>query len=292
MKRIDDILREAAGKRPVFSFEFFPPKNEAGEQQLFAAIADLQPLSPDYVSVTYGAGGSTRDRTVQWVERIQSQHGITAMAHYTSIGATRAEVRSMLDQFHQAGVRNIIALRGDWPQGAAEYTPPADGFRFGSDLVAFIRTERPEFCLAGGCYPEKHPEANSLQEDLAHLKIKIDAGADFLITQLFFDNERYFEFVRLARGAGIHCPIIPGIMPIANFKQIARITQMAGCTIPAELSARLEACGEDREKVFAVSLEYSIVQCKGLLAGGVPGIHFYTLNQSRLTMEILKAIRR
>ncbi|MBX7058521.1 MAG: methylenetetrahydrofolate reductase [NAD(P)H] [Leptospirales bacterium] len=291
MKKISNILGECAGHRPVFSFEFYPPKNEAGEEQLFLSIAELGKLRPDFVSVTYGAGGSTRERTVRWVEEIQQRHGITTMAHYTSIGASRGEVRAMLDQLSTSGVQNIIALRGDWPQDQAGYTPPVDGFRYGSELIAFIRSERPEFCLAGGCYPEKHPEAASAEADLANLKRKADAGADFLVSQLFFDNELYFSFLDRARAAGIRCPILPGIMPVGNYKQIARITQMAGCRIPEDLVHRLEACGEDREKVFQTSLEYSTRQCRQLLERGVPGIHFYTLNQSKLTMEILKAIR-
>ncbi len=292
MKRISEILSEAQGARPLFSFEFFPPKNPAGEEQLFRTVETLRDLKPDYISVTYGAGGATRDRTVEWVRRIQDDFGLVAMAHYTSIGARPAEVLAILDDLASAGIRNIMALRGDMPKDDPNYAPPADGFRYGSELISFIRRNRPEFCLGGGCYPEVHPEAASAEADLASLKVKEEAGVDFLVTQLFFDNQKFFDFERRARALGVTRPIVPGIMPIANYKQITRITAMSGCTIPVELSQALEACGDDQARVLAVSRDYSVRQCRELLARGVPGIHFYTLNQSQLTQEILREIRR
>ncbi|MCB1308862.1 MAG: methylenetetrahydrofolate reductase [NAD(P)H] [Leptospiraceae bacterium] len=291
-RKIGDIYTEAARTgRPVFSFEFFPPKNEKGEAQLYATLEELRAHHPDFVSVTYGAGGSTRDRTLEWVRAIQDRFGMLAMAHYTCIGSSRVDVEKMLSDLYSAGIRNIMSLRGDMPADNPDYQPPADGFFYANELIAFIRETRPDFCLGGACYPEKHQEAPSPDVDLRNLKRKVDAGAEFLVSQLFFLNERYFDFVKRCRDIGIEVPIVPGIMPITNFKQIERFTTMAGCEMPGGLVKELGKVAEDKEALQRISLEFSIKQCRELLDGGAPGIHFYTLNQSYATMHILDALR-
>ena len=277
---------------PVFSFEFFPPKTESGDRALLATLAELRPLRPDFVSVTYGAGGSTRDRTVELVAYILGELGIEAMAHLTCVGASRAELAAVLDRLEAAGIGNVIALRGDPPLGEDGFAPHPDGLEYASELVALIREQRRPFCVAAACYPEKHIEAVSATNDLEHLRAKVAAGADFLITQLFFDNRVYFEFVERARAAGIEVPIIAGIMPITNLSQIERFTQRCGATIPPELHARLEPHREDPDRIESLSTEYAIAQCRELIDGGAPGVHFYTLNRSRATRNILTALRR
>lgn len=284
-------MSQAAGKRPVFSFEFFPPKNEKGEAQLYSTIESLRELQPDYVSVTYGAGGSTRSRTREWVQRIQDDYQILAMAHYTSIGATRAEVDAYIKELWDAGIRNIIALRGDLPKDQPNYAPPADGFHYGSELIRHIRSTGMDFSVAGGFYPEVHADAPSPEADFQNLQTKAKAGADFLISQLFFDNRVYFDFVKRWHAAGMTTPLVPGVMPITQPSQIERFTSMAGCVIPPDFVQALQACGEDRDRLLEISLEYSVRQCRELLAGGAPGIHFYTLNQSHITAKILKALK-
>jgi len=276
---------------PVFSFEFFPPKTEGGDRALLATLAELRPLRPDFVSVTYGAGGSTRDRTVELVAYIQSDLGIEAMAHLTCVGASRAELSSVLDRLEAAGIRNVIALRGDPPAGDEAFRPHPEGLSYASQLVELIRSQNRPFCVAAACYPEKHLEAVSFDTDLEALRRKVHAGTDFLITQLFFDNRCYFDFVRRARAAGIQVPIIAGIMPITNLSQIERFTQRCGATIPARLHRALEPHREDPDKVESLSIDYSITQCRDLLGSGAPGVHFYTLNRSRATRDILTALR-
>ena len=277
---------------PVFSFEFFPPKTEAGDRALLSTLAELRPLRPDFVSVTYGAGGSTRDRTVELVAYIHSHLGIESMAHLTCVGASRAELGAVLDHLEAAGISNIIALRGDAPAGEEGFAPHPDGLSHASDLIALIRAQKRPFCVAAACYPEKHIEAVSMEEDLEHLRAKVAAGTDFLITQLFFDNRVYFDFVRRARAVGIEVPVVAGIMPITNLAQIERFTQRCGATIPAALHSRLEPHRENPEKVESLSIAYAIAQCRELIDAGAPGVHFYTLNRSRATRDILTALRR
>jgi len=286
--RIASLLQRG---EPVFSFEFFPPKTEAGDRALLATLAELRPLRPDFVSVTYGAGGSTRDRTVELVAYILDKLGIEAMAHLTCVGASREQLASVLDRLEAAGIANVIALRGDPPLGEEGFEPHPEGLSHANELVSLIRNQQRPFCVAAACYPERHVEAVSMEDDLTHLRAKVDAGADFLITQLFFDNRVYFDFVRRARAAGIEVPIVAGIMPITNLSQIERFTQRCGATIPAELHSRLEPHREDPEKIESLSIEYSIAQCRELLGAGVPGVHFYTLNRSRATRDILTALR-
>jgi len=285
--KIIDLLGRGA---PAFSFEFFPPKGEAGMAVLFETLGDLRDYRPSYVSVTYGAGGSTRELTVELVRRIKHELGMEAMAHLTCVGATQAEIGQVLDSLRAAGIDNVIALRGDPPKGETEFQRTAGGFAHASELVTFVR-QNYGFCIAGACYPESHPEAISAEQDLAALKVKVDCGAQFLITQLFFEADAYFRFVERARQVGITVPIVAGIMPITNVAQIKRFTSMCGASIPAELLAELELHEDDQKKVREIGVRSAVELCTKLLLGGVPGIHFYTLNRSHATREILDALR-
>ena len=279
------------GKR-LFSFEFFPPKTEAGAANLARTIRDLKDLAPDFVSVTYGAGGSTLDRTVDLVTRIQREEGMCAMAHLTAMAATREQIASMVDHLVRSGIENMIPLRGDPPADAQDFVQPPGGFLHASDLVAFIRQRHGNrLCLAGAGYPEGHPQCRDLDRDMENLMTKVRAGIDFIITQLFFDNRYYFDFVARARKAGITIPIIPGIMPITDAAQIERITRMCGATVPPLLRAELDRRRADPAATMQLGLAQATAQCIGLLAGGAPGIHFYTLNQSPATRMILTALR-
>lgn len=286
-QRIADLFR--AGE-PLFSFEFFPPRTDAAARTLARTVAELAPLNPAFVSVTYGAGGSTRALTLETVSRIRAETGITVMAHLTCVGHDRAELRRILAELRRAGVRNLMALRGDPPQGEAAFVPPADGFAHADELIRFVRAEGFDFCIGAACYPEGHLESEDRAQDLAHLAGKVAAGAEFLITQLFFDNAFYFDFLRRARAVGITVPILPGIMPITDVAQVQRITRLCGATLPTRLQLQLERCGT-MEEVFQVGLRWAIMQCRELLAEGAPGIHFYTLNRSPATRLILGAIR-
>jgi methylenetetrahydrofolate reductase (NADPH) len=287
MRIVDKLVAGA----PAFSFEFFPPKGESGKEELYRTIAALRGYEPAYVSVTYGAGGSTRRLTVDLVRRIKTEAGLETMAHLTCVGSTQQEIGQVLDEIRDAGVENVLALRGDPPKGESCFVKTEGGFAYASELVRFIR-ERYTFCLAAACYPEKHVEAPDADADLANLKRKVDAGVELLVTQLFFRNADYFGFVDRARAVGITVPIIPGIMPITNLSQIKRFTSMCGAQIPEDLLLRLEATGGDAEAVRRIGVEHAIEQCRALLAGGAPGVHFYTLNRSRATVEILEALRR
>jgi methylenetetrahydrofolate reductase (NADPH) len=285
--RIDEIL--VAG-RPVFSFEFFPPKTEAGERNLYAALAELKTLEPSFVSVTYGAGGSTRDKTIEIVKRIREKYGLEAMAHFTCVGATEEELRATLTEMQDAGIDNVLALRGDPPAGEDVWIKTDGGLEYSCELVALIADSYP-FAIGAACFPETHIHAESPQADLEHLAEKVRAGVDFLITQMFFDNASYFEFIARARTAGIEVPIIPGIMPITRVGQIERMAEMSGAVIPADLRRELRARGEDPEAVLDFGVAYATLQCAELLAAGAPGIHFYTLNRSPATRAILSALK-
>lgn len=276
---------------PCFSFEFFPPKTDEGTANLLKTLEELAPLEPGFVSVTYGAGGSTRDRTVELVTRIKQTTGIEAMAHLTCVGHTREELRDILRRLEEAKMDNVLALRGDPPAGQKEFIVTPGGFRNATELVRFIREEDFNFCLGGACYPEGHVETHSRDEDLKHLKAKVDAGLDFIITQLFFDNAFYFDFVERARRAGINVPIVPGIMPITNFDQVHRFTRMCGSTVPMRLGLQLERVKDQPDAVVQLGVAHATVQCMELLARGVPGIHFYTLNKSPATRMIVGALR-
>ncbi len=287
--RIRDLF-DADG--PLFSFEFFPPKTEQGERLLLETIGRLRDLHPSFVSVTYGAGGSTRNKTIEIVTRVKRDFGIEAMAHLTCVGHDRAEIAQLLDRLRDSGIENVLSLRGDPPQGESAFTPPENGFAYAAELVRFIREQGYDFCLGGAGYPEGHQECADRELDLEHLRQKVDAGLDFVITQLFFDNADYFDFVPRARRIGIRVPIIPGIMPITNVAQIERISKMCGARIPEDLRRRMRAHADDEAAVRAIGIEHASRQCRELLAGGVPGIHFYTLNQSPATAAILAELRR
>jgi methylenetetrahydrofolate reductase (NADPH) len=285
--RIDQIL--AAGK-PVFSFEFFPPKTDAGERNLYAALSELKTLEPSFVSVTYGAGGSTREKTIEIVKRIREEYGLEAMAHFTCVGATVPELRGTLQEMREAGIDNVLALRGDPPVGEEVWQKTEGGFEYSRELVELIAADYP-FAIGAACFPETHIHATSPEDDLEHLAEKMRAGVDFLITQLFFDNSVYFRFIERARAAGIEVPIIPGIMPITRVGQVERMAKMCGSTIPEALLRELHAREDDAEAVLDFGVAYATLQCAELLAAGAPGIHFYTLNRSPATRAILSALK-
>lgn len=266
---------------PLRSLEFFPPKDDAGVEALRQTALTLKRIAPDFVSVTYGAGGSTRERTAQVSRLLREEIGFTVMPHLTCVGHSRFELNDVADQLHSGGYRNIMTLRGDPPRGDTAFKPTADGLRFASELVSLLKARHPDFCLGVGGYPEKHPEAPSLEVDLDNLKRKIDAGADFITTQLFFDNAVYYRFVDQCHARGIHVPIVPGIMPVLSLKQIKRFTEMCGATLPTTLIKRLEAAGDHPEVVEALGIEWALGQIRELLARGAPGYHLYILNRAK-----------
>jgi methylenetetrahydrofolate reductase (NADPH) len=285
--RIAELLVQ---RRPVFSFEFFPPKTDEGRQTLERTLEVLRDDAPDYVSMTYGAGGATRNSTVELTRWIKQDLGIEAMAHLSCVGEPRERLVEILQQIEAAGVENVLALRGDPPRGQAEWRPHPGGLDYSVELIRLIR-ERFDFCVGAACFPEVHPDAADRRSDLGYARAKQDAGAGFLITQLFFDNELYFDFVEDARAAGITVPIVPGIMPITNYGQIKRFTEMCGASIPSELEGELNGRADDPEAVAELGVAYATLQCSDLLARGAPGIHFYTLNRSPSTRAILAALR-
>jgi methylenetetrahydrofolate reductase (NADPH) len=276
--------------RPSISFEFFPPKDETGFEQLRGSIESLRDLRPTYVSVTYGAGGSTRRQTVELVSQIRKDHGIESMAHLTCMGSSREELAGVMVRLAEAGVENVLSLRGDPPRGQTTFEPHPEGFRYACELATFAR-QHFKFCLGGACYPEKHPEAPSAEIDLDNLKRKVDAGVEFLITQLFFDNRLYFDFVSRVRSRGIGVPILPGIMPITNVAQVQRFTKMCGASLPQGLLDELTRLQDDPHAVLSLGVAHATAQCLELLQRGAPGIHFYTLNKSPATRTILKALQ-
>ena len=276
---------------PVFSFEFFPPKDEAGITSLMETVKNLQDLHPSFVSVTYGAGGSTRRKTIEITKRIKQELGIEAMSHLTCVGHSRDEISAILDEIETAGIENIMTLRGDAPRGEAHFVPHPDGFGHANELVTFIRSQKPAFCLGVAGYPEGHPEASSKEADLTNLKRKVDAGANFIVTQLFFDTRDYFDLTERAQAVGIRLPVVPGIMPITDVAQIKRFTQMCGAKIPPALLAELETVDGNKEAVVEIGIRYSTAQCESLLKNGAPGIHFYTLNKSTSTRTILSNLK-
>jgi methylenetetrahydrofolate reductase (NADPH) len=295
------IAERLRHKRPVFSFEFFPPKTEKGEAALLRSLERLAPLEPDFVSVTYGAGGSTRSRTLQLVRRIRRDFGIEPLAHLTCVGATKDELARVLDSLGEADVRNVLALRGDPPKGESSFVATEGGLRYANELVAFAR-ERGDFCIGAACYPEVHPEASSAEDDMANLRRKVDAGADFLVSQLFFDNLAFLSWQARARAAGITVPVLAGIMPVTNVSQVERFTKMCGASIPAPLHEALRRADGDPHEVFWTGVSYSARQCEQLLnppardpyskrPRGVAGLHFYTLNKSPATRAIFEILQ-
>jgi methylenetetrahydrofolate reductase (NADPH) len=280
----------AAGERS-FSFEFFPPKNEEGERQLWKALRELETLSPTFVSVTYGAGGSTRDRTVAITERIAHDTSMTPLAHLTCVGHSRDTLRSVIGSYAAAGVRNVLALRGDPPAGpTAPYEMHPEGLRYATELVELTKSLG-DFCVGVAAFPEAHPSAESLDADARVLAAKARAGADFAITQLFFRPDDYFRLVDRVAALGVDIPIIPGIMPITNLTQITRMAELSGAALPIEVVERVSAFDGDAAAVRAEGIAIATELCDTLLAGGAPGLHFYTLNRSRATREIFAGLR-
>jgi methylenetetrahydrofolate reductase (NADPH) len=281
------IVDSFGSGQPLFSFEFFPPKTDEGVKNLYHTIEELAPLRPSYVSVTYGAGGSTRDLTVSLVSRIKREIGLETMAHLTCVGHSADELDGILSVLRDEGIENVLPLRGDPPRGQTVFQRPENGFGYSSELAAFIRSKY-DFCLAGACYPEGHVECPDLEIGIQHLQKKVEAGVDFLITQLFFDPADYFSFVKKARAAGIEKPIVAGIMPVTNVSQLERFTSMCGSSIPVALREKLEPIRDDEEAVVQAGIDWATEQCRTLLAGGAPGIHFYTLNRSHSTRHVFE----
>jgi methylenetetrahydrofolate reductase (NADPH) len=270
-----------AERRVLRSLEFFPPKDDAGVEALRATAQALRRMQPDFVSVTYGAGGTTRDRTAQVSAMLRTEFGFTVMPHLTCVGHSRAELSALADRIHGGGFRNIMTLRGDPPKGTTEFKVATDGLRHASELAELLKARHNDFCLGVAGYPEKHPEAPSLEADLTHLRRKVDAGAAFVTTQLFFDNAVYYRFVEKCRAAGITVPIVPGIMPVLSLKQIQRFTQMCGATLPEQLTKRLEAAADNADVVETIGIDWALNQIRGLIANGAPGYHLYILNRAK-----------
>lgn len=285
--RIGEIYRP--GKFGL-SFEIFPPKTPDGDDALWENVGRLARFRPSFISCTYGAGGSTRTRTVELCQGIQKRFQVAATAHFTCLGGTRDELRNWLVLARDGGITNIMALRGDPPAGQTEFRHVAGGFLHANELVSMIRSEFPEFGIGVAGYPEKHPEAPSFDVDFDNLKRKVAAGGDAVFTQLFFENDNFLRFRDRCAAAGIKIPIVPGIMPILNFAQIKRITSMCGALLPRELAGRLEAAQDDKEAQFQIGVEFASRQCQDLVARGVPGIHFYVLNRSQACETILAAL--
>lgn len=285
-KRIDRLLGQGL---PSISFEFFPPNTEAGFNSLYKTIDELHPLKPTYVSVTYGAGGSTRRKTVDLVEKIQNQLGVRAMAHLTCVGHTSEEIGGILDDLWRCGIENVLCLRGDPPQGQIQFVATEGGFAHASDLAQFARS-RHDFCIGVAGYPEGHPQCLNKTRDLEMLKLKLENGGSFVITQLFFDNDDFYRFRDAARAMGIKAPIVAGIMPVLNVAQIKRFIGMCGAKIPHPLLLKLEGVEGDADAVYRAGVEHAASQCRDLLANGADGLHFYTLNKSKATVEIVKLL--
>jgi len=284
--RIDEII---AAKGPTFSVEFFPPKTSEARAELFATARSLRELEPDFVSVTYGAGGATRDGTVEITRALKEELGLETMAHLSCVGETTDGLAETLDQIAALGVENVFALRGDPPRGEEDFVQPEGGLGSAAELTAFIGAGW-DFTVGGACFPEVHPEAPDLETDLAYLKTKVEAGASFLITQLFFDNQVYFDFVAAARAAGIDVPILAGVIPVASFAQTERICRLCDASIPSRLERAFRAAGGDEQAEFELGVAYAAQQCSELLVGGAPGIHFYALNRAPATRAVLGAL--
>ena len=285
MKITDIFVKEER----TFSFEFFPPKDEISAVEMGINTGRLMKLAPSFVSVTYGAGGSTQGRTFDLVDFFQNNLGLNTMAHYTCVNASRERIKSDMEEMHEKNIENVMLLRGDPPKGSGELKPNPDGFNYGSDLISFVK-DMGHFAIGAGAYPEKHTEAPDMDTDIENLKKKVDAGADFLVTQMFFKNEYYYDFMEAATKAGIKCRIIPGIIPITNFQQIQRFAELSGAHIPKEITNRMEPYKDKPQKVYQIGVELAIKQCRELLENGAPGLHFYTLNKSRAAVEIYESL--
>jgi methylenetetrahydrofolate reductase (NADPH) len=285
--RVDEII---SSSRPTFSVEFFPPKSDEAKEQLFATAAALAPLQPDFVSVTYGAGGSTRQGTIEITRRLKQEYGLETVAHLSCVGETTEGLARTIDQIQELDVHNVFALRGDPPRGETNFVQEEGGLGSAADLARFINAGW-DFCLGGACFPEVHPEAVDMDTDLDYLKKKVDSGVQYLVTQLFFDNQIYFDFVRAARAKGIDVPIIPGVIPVQSFAHTKRICNLCDASIPESLERGFAAAGEDPEREFELGVAYAAQQCTELLMAGAPGIHFIALNKAPATRAVLGALR-
>ena len=285
--RIDEIIQQ---QRPTFSVEFFPPKTVEAADQLYETARELKALEPDFVSVTYGAGGATRDGTIEVTKTLKDEIGFETMAHLSCVGETTEGLAGTLDRIEAAGIENVFALRGDPPRGQEDFEQPQGGLGSAAELAAFISAGW-DFGIGGTCFPEVHPEAPDLETDLRYLKTKVDSGASFLITQLFFDNQVYFDFVRAARAQGIDVPILAGVIPVASFAQTKRICSLCDATIPPRLEAAFAAAGGDPEREFELGIAYAAQQCAELLIAGAPGIQFFALNRAPATRAVLGALK-
>jgi methylenetetrahydrofolate reductase (NADPH) len=286
--RVDEII---AGNRPTFSVEFSPPRTPEGEKNLYETARQLRDLEPDFVSVTYGAGGSTRDGTIEITRVLRDEMGYETMAHLSCVGETTEGLAATLDKIAAAGIENVFALRGDPPRGEGDFVQPDGGLGSAAELIGFIDKGPWDLALGGACFPEVHPEAPDLATDLAYLKQKVEAGASFLTTQLFFDNQVYFDFVAAARAAGIEVPIMAGVIPVGSFAQTKRICELCEASIPQPLEAAFLAAGDDPEREFELGVAYAAQQCSELLIAGAPGIHFYALNRAPATRAVLGALK-
>ena len=286
--RVDEII---ANNRPTFSVEFSPPRTPEGEKNLYETARQLRDLKPDFVSVTYGAGGSTRDGTVEITRVLKDEIGYETMAHLSCVGETTEGLAATLDKIAAAGIENVFALRGDPPRGETDFVQPEGGLGNAAELIGFINEGPWDLALGGACFPEVHPEAPDLATDLAYLKQKVDAGASFLTTQLFFDNQVYFDFVAAARAIGIEVPIMAGVIPVGSFAQTKRICELCEASIPQPLEAAFLAAGDDPEREFELGVAYAAQQCSELLIAGAPGIHFYALNRAPATRAVLGALK-
>jgi methylenetetrahydrofolate reductase (NADPH) len=285
-------LAEAYGPNKFgLSFELFPPKTAAGEDALWRNLEELMAFRPSFVTCTYGAGGSTRDKTLEIVTEVQRRHGCAVASHLTCVGSTADQLRSYLAAAKDRGIENIVALRGDPPRGETTFTPVAGGLTYANELVALIRGEFPHFGIAVAGYPETHQEAPSAEVDLENLKRKVTAGGDVIVTQLFYDNTDFLRFRDRCQAIGIRTPIVPGILPVTNYAQVMRITQMCGARLPEMLLEKLNCAGDDETAQFEVGVDHAIQQVRELIAAGVPGIHFYVLNKSPATVRVLEAVR-
>ncbi len=291
MSTEEPIPDRLSAPKTVFSVEFYPPKNDDGAKQMLATAEKLGELNPDFVSITYGAGGSTRERTLEYGDILHRRFSYTVMPHLTCVGHSRDELRGILNRFRDHGFHHVMALRGDPPKGEKEFKPHVDGLRYGSDLVKMIATEYPEFVIGVGGYPETHPEAPDADTDLRNLKTKVDAGAAFITTQMFFDNTDFFKYQDRCRAIGIDVPIIAGILPLSSLAQAEKFCSFCGARLPDELREGLAAAGDDAERATQVGLDWAKRQVAGLVEGGVAGIHLYILNRSGPAIELSKAIR-
>ncbi len=290
MKKVSEIFKE---KKRTYSFELFPPKTDQGYEKLFETIGFLASLRPDFISVTYGAGGGNREKTLQLVDQIQKKYNITGVSHLTCVCNTRLQIKAILDEIKNLGIQNVLALRGDPPKDNPNWQPNEDNFKYSSELCAFMRTNYQDYFSIGVAgFPEGHLLCPDRQQDARYLKLKIDAGADYVITQLFFDNQDYFDYIKRLQTLGLSCRVIPGIIPITDYKALLNFCKLCGSKIPEEIHRIFGPIQDDKEKTLEAGIRFAVKQCRALLDNGAPGLHFYTLNKITPTDIILKEVRR